>query len=674
MIVRILVFIGGLRALVEGDRITDPWLLCYLGLEAISQSPEPRAAIQHALEPLLQTLEKKPSLPPKAVTLTRNLDELSRALDLSPVEQDILLFVTACHYSRELNRVLQQLRDIRLPEAFHVVACATGNSFVAISKALAPGAKLVSSGLLQVDGQMAMGFEHQIQLLPGLADQLNIPHQDPADLFFSSFRRATSPTLTLEDFRHLGVDLEVLGAYLMKIREAHQRGVNVLLHGPVGTGKSQLARVIALYLRAPLYEIACQDRYGNTLSGEGRLSAYQLAQGVLGGDPQPVILFDEVEDVFAEAPTLSFMDNQRRRRGGRKALINQSLEQNRTPAIWITNHVGVLDPAFARRFDMVLEIKAPPRSTRARILDHYLQGTVASDAVKQRLADHADLAPAIVERAAKVIKAVQTNLTPEATGEVLQRIIGNSLEAMGLPRQSRSQGNTPHDYRLSMVNTDRDLVALTQGIRRTGRASMCLYGAPGTGKSGYGGHLARELDRPLHLHRASDLLNSLVGETEANIARMFHDAEEAGAVLLLDEADTFLRNRAGAQHSWEATMTNEMLAQMEVYDGVFVATTNLLDELDPAVLRRFAVKVGFKAMTQAQRVEMGLSCWAMLGLEATKESLDALIHLEGLTPGDYATVLRQSELQPIPDAATFISLLRSELALKPEGRRRTVGF
>ncbi len=455
MIVRILVYFGGLRALVDGDRIIDPWLLRYLGLEAISQSPEPYAAIMHALEPLLHSLEKKLPPPPKAVTLTRNLDELARLLALSRMEQDILLFVTACYYSRELQRVLQQLRDLRLPEAFHIVACATGHSFLAISKALAPGAKLVSSGLLQVDGQMATEFAHQIQLLPGLADQLNILHPDPADLFFSAFRRATPPSLTLEDFRHLGVDLDVLLAYLMKAWEARQGGVNVLLHGPVGTGKTQLARVIAQHLGAPLFEVTCQDRYGNTLRGDGRLAAYQLAQGVLGGDPQPMVLFDEIEDVFAEAPSLNILDVRRRRGGGRKALINQSLEQNRTPAIWITNDVGVLDDAYIRRFDLVLEVKAPPRSARARILDHYLQGTAASGTVKQRLADHPNLPPAAVARAAKVIKTVEPTLTPGATDEVLQRIIGNTLEAMGLPRRSRSLNNAPSNYHLSMVNTDR---------------------------------------------------------------------------------------------------------------------------------------------------------------------------------------------------------------------------
>ncbi len=105
-----------------------------------------------------------------------------------------------------------------------------------------------------------------------------------------------------------------------------------------------------------------------------------------------------------------------------------------------------------------------------------------------------------------------------------------------------------------------------------------------------------------------------------------------------------------------------------------MATTNLFDELDSAVLRRFSVKVGFKPMTQDQRMEMAMTCWQMLGLQASRDALDDLIPMKGLTPGDYATVMRLSQLQLVRDAKDFIAALRSELALKPEGRRRTVGF
>ncbi len=57
---------------------------------------------------------------------------------------------------------------------------------------------------------------------------------------------------------------------------------------------------------------------------------------------------------------------------------------------------------------------------------------------------------------------------------------------------------------------------------------------------------------PLMVKCASDLMSKWVGDTEKNIARSFRSAEEQGAVLLIDEVDSFLQDRRGARASWEA--------------------------------------------------------------------------------------------------------------------------
>ena len=75
------------------------------------------------------------------------------------------------------------------------------------------------------------------------------------------------------------------------------------------------------------------------------------------------------------------------------------------------------------------------------------------------------------------------------------------------------------------------------------------------------------------VRRASDLLSCWVGATEQNIARAFEEARKDDAVLLIDEADSFLQDRRGAGHSWEVTQVNEVLTQMENFEGVFIATT-----------------------------------------------------------------------------------------------------
>ena len=71
------------------------------------------------------------------------------------------------------------------------------------------------------------------------------------------------------------------------------------------------------------------------------------------------------------------------------------------------------------------------------------------------------------------------------------------------------------------------------------------------------------------------------------------------AVLILDEAASFLADRRDARANWEITQVNELLTQMEAHNGVFICTTNLMERLDPASLRRFVfrgtLRTGFTA-------------------------------------------------------------------------------
>ncbi len=63
--------------------------------------------------------------------------------------------------------------------------------------------------------------------------------------------------------------------------------------------------------------------------------------------------------------------------------------------------------------------------------------------------------------------------------------------------------------------------------------------------------LADQLDAPLLAKRASDLMSMWSGETEKNLAWAFKQAETERAILLIDEADSFLHDRRGARTSWE---------------------------------------------------------------------------------------------------------------------------
>jgi len=411
---------------------------------------------------------------------------------------------------------------------------------------------------------------------------------------------------------------------------------------------------------------------GDPLQGNYRFRSYRLAQHLLASTTGNLLLFDEVEDVFRRYGEEEGPD--RNRSTLIKGWINKTLEENPVPALWVTNDADAIDTAFIRRFDYVLEVGVPPRSVRAKVLDGYLSQLAVNPTWKAAMAEHERLVPAVVERAAKVVATVCKADPRLDASQALSRVIGNTLEAMGAPRASRGALPMLVDYRPDLLCTDCDLAMVKDGLMTQGQGRLCFFGPPGTGKTAFGRHLAETLDRPLLVKRASDLQSKWVGETEQNLARMFQEAMAERAVLLLDEADSFLQDRKGAQRSWEVSQVNELLTQMEGFEGIFIASTNLMDSLDGAALRRFDLKIHFDYLKADQSWAMFQDTARRLGLEAEPGARAALIDLSLLTPGDFANVIRQARLRRIASAADLVARLAAECAAKPEGRRNRIGF
>lgn len=317
-------------------------------------------------------------------------------------------------------------------------------------------------------------------------------------------------------------------------------------------------------------------------------------------------------------------------------------------------------------------MKVPPRSVRGRILDEYLGDLPVSDAWKMRMAEHEDLMPAVVERAAKVVRSAKT-LPSDGVERSLARVIGNTLEVIGLSRDPRCN-KLATVYRLDVLNTDCDMGELQDGLMAQRQGRICLYGPAGTGKTAFGKHVASVLDRPLLVRRASDIVSMWVGMTEKNLARMFRQAHEEEAVLLLDEADSFLQDRQGAQASWELTQVNEMLTQMEGFEGILIASTNLMASLDSAALRRFDLKIRFDYLKPEQAWTLFVDTRNQLGIGDEMNLQSLIARLDCLTPGDFANVVRQARLRPVRSSMTLLQRLRAECEMKPEGGRRTIGF
>ena len=501
---------------------------------------------------------------------------------------------------------------------------------------------LMSTGLLHLCKASEEELDDRFELL-GDDDQCGsvMNEQISPEAFYSRrIVRAPKANLTLDDYSHIPAVKNLLIPYLAKVLQTRKTGVNILIYGPPGTGKTELTRTAAEAIGAKLYEIGPLRNAEKENGERSRITRWNIAEKLY--------------------------------RSSEKTLL---VEIAPVPTFWLTNTLGGMDPALIRRFDIVLEVPIPPENVRRRIAESEVGNLVSADMI-DRLALSGKLSPAVISRTASVI--ADLNLEDEkARDEACETLLSASLDAQSLGRLPGRSEALPRFYDTAFVNTTADLKGICEGLKRCGAGRLCLYGPPGTGKTAYVRWLARELGVPLIAKRASDLLSMFVGGTEALICEAFEEAKRAGALLLIDEADSFLRDRELSQRSWEVTQVNELLTQMESFPGIFCATTNLFENIDRAALRRFDLKAKFDFLRPEQRLGLLERHLAALGLgtDGVKSLVTRLSALDCITPGDFAAIERGSAFSPIQSAEEFLRRLEDDSALKNEGRKKPrIGF
>ncbi len=672
-------------------------LFFYLDEHAKDQPKDLLSVLSATGDWLTHALKKQSTL------VEKNIDALANLLQLNQAERALLLYGTLARYQRDLRSMLVEFKVNNAPEAYAAIADVAGVKANEVAEALRAGSRLERIGMVEnlISEHNITDLADLMKVSEKLPPVLMREYRDQNELMAVFTRPVDRSRLGLADFSFAGEDVQVLVSLLLNAVASKELGVNVLLYGPPGTGKTELAKVVAQAAGLDLFEVEYADRDGNSLSGRDRYRSLQIAQVFLKGSAHAALLFDEVEDVF---PTISSEAAQLMARSEQmaapstgsvsgKAWVNQILESNTVPTLWVTNRIEQIDPAFRRRFAYHLELKSPPPGAREGLVRKTLEGVPVSDAFVARLTERKGLTPAQIRTAVRFAKlASSPGASTDGAGmqallsggntalmeSLIERQLKNADLALG-NKADASGRRSVTTYDLSMLNVESrfEVSRIVQALQSRGHGTLCFYGAPGTGKTALAEHLAKALNRPLIIKQASDLMSKYVGETEQNMAAMFSEAEVESAVLLLDEADSFLQDRRGAQRTYEVTEVNEMLQGMERFSGIFVCTTNLLESLDPAALRRFTFKIKFMPLTPVQREKMFVTeALASDSSLLTAELKSRLGKLDQLCPGDFAAVKRQIDILATElSGDEFLSQLEAEHRIKPEVRdARGMGF
>ncbi len=655
-------------------------LFFYLDEYAKDQPKDLLSVLSVTRDWLTHALRKQSTL------VEKNIDALAGLLQLNKAERALLLYGTLARYQRDLRSLLVEFKVNNAPEAYAAIAEVAGVNATDVGEALRAGSRLERIGLIEnlISEHNITDLADLMKVSEKLPPVLMREYRDHNELMAVFTRPSAKSALSVDDFSFVRDDAQMLVTLLCAAVARKEAGVNVLLYGPPGTGKTELAKVVAQAAGLELFEVEYADRDGNSLSGRDRYRSLQIAQVFLKGSAQAALLFDEVEDVF---PPISTEAAQLMARAEQvpspstgsvsgKAWVNQILESNAVPTLWVTNRIEQIDPAFRRRFAYHLELKSPPPGAREQLVRKTLEGVSVSDAFTTKLAGRKGLTPAQIRTAVRFAGLAMTE--GASVEHLIERQLKNADLALGTQDGLGARRSvTTYDLDMLNVETRFEIPRIVEALKARGHGTLCFYGAPGTGKTALAEHIAKAIERPLIIKQASDLMSKYVGETEQNMAAMFKEAEAEKAVLLLDEADSFLQDRRGAQRTYEVTEVNEMLQGMERFDGIFVCTTNLLDRLDQAALRRFTFKIKFMPLTAAQRERMFVT--EALGGDATRmtsEISGRLTRLPQLCPGDFAAVKRQTDILAVAFSADeFLDQLDAEHRIKPEVREsRGIGF
>ena len=654
-------------------------LFFYLDEYAKDQPKDLLSVLSVTRDWLTHALRKQSTL------VEKNIDALAGLLQLNKAERALLLYGTLARYQRDLRSLLVEFKVNNAPEAYAAIAEVAGVNASEVGEALRAGSRLERIGLVEnlISEHNITDLADLMKVSEKLPPVLMREYRDHNELMAVFTRPSTKSALGIDDFSFVSDDAQMLITLLRAAVARKEPGVNVLLYGPPGTGKTELAKVVTQAAGLDLFEVEYADRDGNSLSGRDRYRSLQIAQVFLKGSAQAALLFDEVEDVFPPISTEAAQFMARAEQGSAsssvsgKAWVNQILESNAVPTLWITNRIEQIDPAFRRRFAYHLELKSPPPGARQQLVRRTLEGVAVSETFIARLAERKGLTPAQIRTAARFAELARTDDMSIET--LIERQLKNADLALGTIDSGRTARRSVTTYDLEMLNVETrfEIPRIVEAVKARGHGTLCFYGAPGTGKTALAEHLAKAIGRPLIVKQASDLMSKYIGETEQNMAAMFKEAETEQAVLLLDEADSFLQDRRGAQRTYEVTEVNEMLQGMERFNGVFVCTTNLLDRLDQAALRRFTFKIRFMPLTTLQRERMfvveALESDAALLTPTLQKRLNVMSQL---CPGDFAAVKRQVDILATTfSAGEFLDQLEAEHRIKPEVREsRGMGF
>ena len=610
----------------------------------------------------------------------QQLAEVQKIFTLSNLEVDVMLVLAFVSMSLLESIDGHRHHSTEIDKAIFVAKCLDCDVSLVMA-ALDSKAKLRRYNCIDSD----FDFNKELfKFLNGVSDE---------PLSHSYFKLYKDETLPWEFFGNLA---EKHGSVIKDILRNDSVGTgNILLYGAPGTGKTSFAKTLAEQLGKRCYIIAQDTQKGDCVRStpQFRFAALQICDAQVDS-ANSIIIVDEADEMLRSNCGFGgfqfFMGGLGTGQGD-KGMLNDILDSIKTPTIWITNTPAeALDESSRRRFDYSVRFEPLNAIQRKNIWQNNIQKmelkSLVDDCMAEMFACRYNVNAGIITKVLGNVKKLVSS--PAEVNDLVEKLMAQHCELLNITIAD-DKLLPAKDYSLEGLNIkgDIELDKIVTAVRKyqteisgnspdRPRMNLLLSGPPGTGKTEFVKYLGSVLGTKVSVKMGSDLLSMYVGGTEQNIKAAFAQAEAEHAILFLDEIDGLVQNRERANRSWEVTQVNELLHQMENFNGIMIGATNFVQNLDPAIMRRFTFKLGFDYLDNYGKI---LFFERMFNTRLTTSERQRLEAIEKLTPGDFRTV-RQSlyYLDEVSNAAR-LSALEQESSIKKapakqENNNGKIGF